>query len=215
MSSVNLLSSLVKANKAILKQKLSLLDILQAKYGMDKTIKLFTKTCPIVHASIGQHYRHSMDHIELAALVALTSGENHTKDPLTLRYDLRVRGGTLEKDVQETRSRIDSVINIFEEFENNDLNDESSKGKEALELTSPSLASQKVYASFMLSSDANNEMELESTIGRELGFCAHHAIHHMAMVKVITIQTLGLMEDDLPSDFGKAPSTVNFESNQL
>jgi hypothetical protein len=43
-----------------------------------------------------------------------------------------------------------------------------------------------------------------------LGFAAHHAIHHMAMVKIIAIQTLGVKEIDLPADFGMAPSTVNY-----
>ncbi len=205
----NILRSLIKANNGILKQKLSLLDILTAKYGPKETTKLFTKTCPIIHASIGQHYRHSMDHIELAALTASTYKNDYgdimdgDNAPLTLRYDLRVRGGTLEKDVNETRKRINSVMDVF-----NDM-------KKAKPNNSDVVNNVKVNAAFMLSSDASDdEMELESTIERELGFCAHHAIHHMAMVKVIATQTLGVREDELPLDFGKAPSTVRFESDQ-
>ena len=55
-STPNLLINLVRANEGILKQKLSLLDTLQAKYGAQKTTDLFTAVCPIVQASIGQHY---------------------------------------------------------------------------------------------------------------------------------------------------------------
>lgn len=205
-----LLPSLIKANNAILQQKLTLLDILNTKHGFEQTTRLFTKTCPILQASIGQHYRHSMDHIELAALTASSTLHNeNTNDltaPIILRYDLRVRGGTLEKDVTETRKRICSVIDIFSDLEKNHNSSRNSNDDEEEDI----IASTIVNASFMLTSDGD-EMELKSTIGRELGFCAHHAIHHMAMVKIIATQTLGIDVNELPMDFGKAPSTVNFE----
>ena len=82
-----ILTSLVQSNKAILSQKLLLLDLLESKYkdtcattnSNATTCAIqnffFTTPCPIVHASIGQHYRHSMDHIELAALVASSSSD--------------------------------------------------------------------------------------------------------------------------------------------
>ena len=73
----------------------------------------------------------------------------------------------------------------------------------------------KRYASFMLSGDASDpEMRLTSTIGRELGFAAHHALHHLAMVKVICIHTIGLEDKELGLDFGKAPSTIRFDNKQ-
>mmetsp|Transcript_2850 Transcript_2850/g.3269 ORF Transcript_2850/g.3269 Transcript_2850/m.3269 type:complete len:94 (+) Transcript_2850:1-282(+) len=73
------------------------------------------------------------------------------------------------------------------------------------------VTSEMINASFMLSSDNGEEFNLQSSIGRELGFVAHHAIHHLAMVRIIAINTLGLDENELPPNFGKAPSTVNFE----
>jgi hypothetical protein len=51
-------------------------------------------------------------------------------------------------------------------------------------------------------------------VERELGFAAHHAIHHLAMVKIIAETTLKLTPDELPIDFGKAPSTIVFERQQ-
>lgn len=219
---LTLLSSLIQGNKAILVQKLDLLNILQNKYGIDQTCQYFVQSCPIVKASIGQHYRHSMDHIELAALITSSSSSSacsyHKNDdkqevvPLVLRYDLRVRGGTLEKDVNEATKRIHSVIQIFDELQQN-INIDSKMDKIYYHYDMNNIVSQKVNASFMLSSDGNEETELESTIGRELGFCAHHAIHHMAMIKIIATQTLGIHEEELPIDFGRAPSTVRFDKN--
>jgi len=156
-----------------------------------------------------------MDHMELAVLVAATRNEmadiGVDMDPITLRYDYRVRGGTLEKDLQESRKRMQSVHQILEEINCShappDRND-----NDAMDIMDAS-----VNASFMLSSDASGaeaEMDLPSTIGRELGFAAHHAIHHLAMVKIIAVQTLGLQENEFPKDFGMAPSTVRFEEHE-
>ena len=85
--------------------------------------KQFAKICPYVNASIGQHYRHSLDHIELAALVAqqqqsLTIDCNISNDIVPeLHYDLRVRGGTLESDLQLCRERIVNIVNVFESLQ--------------------------------------------------------------------------------------------------
>jgi hypothetical protein len=229
----SLLVQLARANKGILKQKSSLLGTLQTKFGTDKTIELFTKKCSIVQASIGQHYRHSMDHVELAALVAFASinkqemGLGHLsstvnnndksavmnktmdEEPITINYDLRVRGGTLEKDVEEAKRRIDSVHEILDQVENSAITcSPTIHGKDLLTCTE-----ETVYASFMLTGDSGDpEMRLTSTIGRELGFAAHHALHHLAMVKIIAIHTIGLKDEELGLGFGKAPSTIRFES---
>ena len=68
----------------------------------------------------------------------------------------------------------------------------------------------------MLSGDSPDEYALTSTVSRELGFAAHHAIHHMAMVRIMaTCEHVGQLTDqDLPPDFGRAPSTVNFDHTQ-
>ena len=249
----NLLKYLIRSNQGILQQKLSLLDAIQHKHGIEQTTKLFTKVCPIARASIGQHYRHSMDHLELAVLVADASTQskmenfhvgvgtdvdvdvdvdaqslkNNMRDAdadadsyksmPVLNYDLRVRGGTLEKDVNEARKRIQSVFDTLQ----------SMKSFEDDKDQNDIITSDAVLASFMLSGDSSGsgdrdaigqpqqmDYELMSTIGRELGFAAHHAIHHLAMVKIIALHTVGLEETDLPFDFGKAPSTVRFEEEE-
>jgi len=239
-----ILKSLCKANQAILTQKVALLDALTKKYGADSVVALFTKICPIVGASIGQHYRHSMDHIELAALVAASASYsvgtptrsasiaakvNEDKEavnnfpvPVTLHYDKRVRGGTLETDVDLTRARIQSVWRTLQEIQDdNDRLDRCNLGEELNVKENCSgdfLLCQPIKTSFLLSADGTNgttDTEMVSTIGRELGFVVHHAIHHMAMVKIIAMKTLSLAAKDLPPDFGRAPSTTQYDNLKI
>jgi hypothetical protein len=71
-----------------------------------------------------------------------------------------------------------------------------------------------VEACFMLSGDDVREYALPSTAARELGFAVHHAIHHMAMIKIIVVHTLHIPEAELPVGFGRAPSTQNYDRQQ-
>jgi hypothetical protein len=193
-----IMRALLKSNLAILSQKIALLDLLVAKHGATQASDVFQKKCPIVGASIGQHYRHSMDHVELAALVASSALEQQQQLG-ELHYDLRVRGGTLEKDLAESRKRLSDVTDVFTSL-NTAIGDAHS--------------ATPVTAYFNLSVDDDGEIGLPSTIERELGFTAHHAIHHLAMVRIICLQTIGLSEDELPQGFGRAPSTILFDRRQ-
>lgn len=196
--------ALIKSNLAILSQKIALLDLLVGKHGASQASDAFQKTCPIVGASIGQHYRHSMDHVELAALVASSAQDSSTQQQIgDLHYDLRVRGGTLEKDLVESRNRLCDVTDVFRS-----LNTAIVDGDEVIATTTP------VTAYFNLAADDSAEIGLPSTVERELGFCAHHAIHHLAMVRIICLQTVGLSEVELPEGFGRAPSTILFDKRQ-
>lgn len=51
------------------------------------------------------------------------------------------------------------------------------------------------------------EAELSSTLGRELAFATHHAVHHLAMMKAIA----GEFGIEIAGTVGKAPSTVHHE----
>jgi hypothetical protein len=205
---------LVRSNIAILSQKIALLDLMVSRHGATTASSHFITPCPIVGASIGQHYRHSMDHVELIALVADTadkqSSSSSSKSDMMeeLHYDLRVRGGTLEKDMDMSRKRLVDVVAIFKQLEFRSPSTSSSQIDE-------SITSRPIAAYFNLSADTNDEIRLLSTIGRELGFAAHHAIHHMSMVKIIATKTLGYGENDLPHGFGRAPSTLLFDGEKL
>jgi hypothetical protein len=73
------------------------------------------------------------------------------------------------------------------------------------------IVSRPIQAYFMLSGDPH-EFQLPTTIEREMGFAAHHAIHHMAMVKIIATQTVGLSKEELSPDFGRAPITIVYDT---
>jgi len=213
-STNNILQSLIRSNIALLSQKIGLLDVLVSKNNLTLATKQFAKICPYVNASIGQHYRHSLDHIELAALVAqqqhsLAIDNNTSSDVVPeLHYDLRVRGGSLESDLQLCRERIVNIVNVFESLQQTTTTTNNNN------VDSTSLTNEPIKAYFNLSSTSNKELPLPTTIGRELGFVIHHSIHHMAMCKVIALHTLKLKESELPVGFGRAPSTLLFDKNK-
>lgn len=72
-------------------------------------------------------------------------------------------------------------------------------------LTGKDLAA-PVRVRIMVSAEGQ-EAELGSTLGRELAFATHHATHHFAMIASIA----GEFGCQIPSGFGKAPSTVHNE----
>jgi hypothetical protein len=198
------LQSLYKANLGILKQKLDLIQVMKEQFGTDVAKVQYAKKCDVVQASIGQHVRHSMDHMELAANMAIqcATSLSTTRGPkLEIHYDLRERGGSDEKDMDVAEDRIRRVeLLLKNEAIRQQSEDETQHRPD------------EVYAFFMLSGDPM-EFQLPSTIERELGFATHHAIHHMAMVKIIAQETLKLPPELLPVDFGKAPSTIVFDNS--
>jgi len=186
MTTPSLLSSLCRSNHGILRQKLGLMEALVSVHGAEKAKGVFQNTCPIVQASLGQHVRHSMDHLERAAFY---KAEIH--------YDLRERGGPDEHDMDAACQRIHKVQERLDQLA-------GMQGDDSISHTA-------VDACFMLSGETGHEFKLPSTVARELGFAAHHAIHHMALVRIIAVQSGGLTTEDLPVDFGRAPSTVNYD----
>ncbi|KAG7340874.1 hypothetical protein IV203_024417 [Nitzschia inconspicua] len=210
-SSPRTLQALYRANLGILNQKLDLIQILRDEFGDDAAKDCYQQPCRIVGASIGQHVRHSMDHIELAAQMAIQcttascndGGRGSSSSSVNQRqihYDLRQRGGSDEYDMDDAEGRIRRVCHMIQHEAVRPDDDDYSFEPHAV----------SVY--FMLSGEDGDEFRLPSTIYRELGFAAHHAIHHMAMVKVIAQETFQLSPERLPLNFGKAPSTVNFEN---
>jgi hypothetical protein len=187
-----LLPKICKANQLVLEQKAALVLALVDKHGDLWTRRTFKQTCPIVNASIGQHMRHSMDHIERAVNAATNL------DDTTIRYDVRERGVADEHDIE---AACDRIIKLDQMLEN---------------LGSSDVASHPVDASFMISGDSEQEYPLKSSVGRELFFAVHHAIHHMAMIRVILLmRPKGLEENEFPPDFGRAPSTANYDNTKI
>jgi len=105
----------------------------------------------------------------------------------TIVYDHRERGVGVETD---RRAALDTIAALRGRL--------GGLGAEDLEA--------KATVQVMLSGEGD-EAEAESTLAREVWFATHHAIHHHAMMKTIA-QEFGV---DAGPDFGKAPSTINFE----
>jgi hypothetical protein len=204
MSAKNLIAALCRTNIGMIQQKLDVIDRIELKHGIDRLRDYLYKTpCPLVNASIGQHIRHSIDHIERATNVAIstvgTKTDPDTIQPATMiHYDLRERGTNDEHDVmiaKERMSRIRTKLDTMIDTTNRNPN-------------------QLIYACFMLSGDNDIETCIPSTIARELSFAAHHAIHHCAMIKVIVTNPNGIIQlndTELPLHFGRAPSTINYD----
>ncbi len=166
---------------AVLGQKRALLHALQPAH--------YTAPCPLLGgATIGQHLRHSLDHYArcLAAATAAT-----TPTTAVIQYDRRERGTAVESDVGEARREVARLV-------------------EAVESLPDAALATPVSAAFVLSSDGEGEGQpLASTLGRELGFVTHHAIHHHALIKAMA-GSLGLDLGEVGESFGMAPSTAHY-----
>jgi hypothetical protein len=130
--------------------------------------------------TIGKHFRHSLDHFAAALSGALAG------DPIN--YDHRRRNVPMETDRSAALAAIRRLI-------------------DQLSGTSAPLSTSSVRVRVMLAADGS-EAEFASTLGRELAFAAHHAVHHHAMIKAIA-EEHGV---SVPTGFGMAPSTVNFQN---
>lgn len=142
----------------------------------------YATPCPeFFGGTIGQHVRHSLDH--LTAAVSATPGA-------TIDYDHRERGTDVENDPRSARREAFAACERLERLGSDDI-------------------SGLVYVRAMLNAEGE-EAVVQSTLGRELAFAAHHAVHHHAMIAAIA----GRLGARLPTDFGKAPSTRNYETQQ-
>lgn len=103
-----------------------------------------------------------------------------------ISYDVRDRGTDIESNLDAAKSEIDRL------------------SKQVQGLSEEAL-SKPVQAVFILSAEGEQQ-QFQSTLGRELGFATHHAIHHNALIKAIA-SSLAM---SLPQEFGLAPSTANY-----
>jgi len=132
--------------------------------------------------TIGKHIRHSLDHFRAAL--------DGASDGTAVEYDRRERNVPMESDPTEALAAIATIRARL-------------AGLRVESLSAP------LRVRVMLSGDGT-EAELLSTLGRELAFAAHHAVHHHAMLGAIAAE-FGIQTGP---EFGKAPSTINHESGR-
>lgn len=128
--------------------------------------------------TIGKHIRHTLDHFR-AALDGV-GGD-------VIDYDRRERNVPMETDAGAAIHAIAVLRERLSRIGDSDLN-------------------RPVRVRVMLTGDGR-DAELRSTLGRELAFATHHAVHHHAMLAAIAAE-FGV---PICGDFGRAPSTINHE----
>jgi len=131
-------------------------------------------------ASIGQHYRHILEHFQ-CLIRGMRSGE--------INYDARERNPRLESEVTYASIATCDVLRAIKNY-----NGET--------LTRPCKLVHSV------SYGAAQPTSIESNLGREMAYCAGHAIHHYAIIRLICSE-LGI---DVLAEFGFAPSTLKHMS---
>jgi uncharacterized damage-inducible protein DinB len=136
-----------------------------------------TRPVGVIPSSIGGHVRHCLEHVD-ALLAGIDDG--------AVDYDQRHRGSAVETCrslALETLARQERQLLALPSY------------PESLPLR----------LSLLLSSYAA-PVQVETTLGRELGYVLSHTIHHNALIGVM-VRLLGVAA---PNDFGYAPSTIAY-----
>lgn len=138
--------------------------------------------------TIGKHLRHLLDHF--------TAISHALKSRSPIDYDHR------ERDVPMEANRLAALRALQQSIET--LSNSSDTHE-------PHCASSPVRVRIMIDG-SGTEIELGSTLGRELAFATHHAVHHCAMMRAIALEH-GVSEGICGQAFGLAPSTANHRSH--
>lgn len=115
------------------------------------------------NASLGQHYRHVLDHF-LCLIKGLPAGE--------INYDERAREARLENDLTYARLATSDVLQALQRIPAQEMD-----------------AGCKVLYSVAYSNSAITR--LDSNVARELAFCIGHAIHHYAIIR-LSCESMGI-----------------------
>ena len=138
------------------------------------------KVAAAFNASIGGHYRHCLDHFR-TVLDAAPTGD--------LNYDHRERGTLVEND------RF-AALNATREL------------REGYEKLNPDFLARYLSVMCKTSYSTNGSQASPSTVGREIMYAVAHAVHHYALIGVMS----GIMGVPLPTGFGVAPSTLKHQT---
>ena len=128
------------------------------------------------NASIGRHYRHVLEHFQ-----SLTRGLQNGE----INYDARERNVRLQSEVTYGSIATCDILRVLKRYTDETLARECNvTNSVGYGNTGPST--------------------FQSNIGRELAYCAGHAIHHYAIIRLLCHQ-IGI---GVPAEFGIAPSTL-------
>jgi len=133
------------------------------------------------NASIGQHYRHVIEHFQSLAR-GLQSGE--------INYDARDRNVRLQSEVTYGSIATCDILRVLKRY------------------TDETLARECTVINSVGYGNAGAST-FQSNISRELAYCAGHAIHHYAIIRLLCHE-IGV---GVPAEFGFAPSTLKHMSS--
>lgn len=146
---------------------------------------------------MGQHTRHLNDHFVRLLDVLDHNGQapeevwgKHNVSGI-VAYDERARATDFETSIEVARDGIEVTL------------------EDMISVVDSADLDANISVSFIL---AGRQQKLQSTVGRECAFVLHHAFHHAASIKSIA-NHLGFGHL-CPSQFGVAPSTVQYRSQE-
>ncbi|EIN13612.1 hypothetical protein PUNSTDRAFT_48554 [Punctularia strigosozonata HHB-11173 SS5] len=164
-------------------QELLLVSITVLEQGVDlveNVLKqdehLTTHSQYLPGSTIGKHLRHASDHFN-----SLTDSWAQ-EPPRIMSYDTRKRGTAMESNLLAASEALKQCISQLEDV----------VPKAAMD------------APITLQAITPYPQTVQTSFGRELWFCALHAVHHWGMVRVIA----GELGFKLEESFGFAPSTL-------
>jgi uncharacterized damage-inducible protein DinB len=128
------------------------------------------------NASIGQHYRHVLEHFH-SLIKGVRGGE--------INYDARERNPRVQGEVTYASIATCDVLRALKRYTQETL----TRGCQVINSVGYS---------------ASQPSTFESNVSRELAYCVGHAIHHYAIVRLISYE-VGIT---VPAEFGVAPSTL-------
>ncbi|PWN43518.1 hypothetical protein IE81DRAFT_77118 [Ceraceosorus guamensis] len=203
--------SLLSVSLQILDQPLTLL-----RSGQVGDKEMTKPSSLIPGSSLGRHLRQlslvprSMhDHFRLLLDALPSSSTRSSTQPLLLNYDVRLRSpleesaSTAIAELESAQQRLREAFAMEEQRgeERSAASSSSSSSSAAAAAAAEPLVQRKI----ILKATTPMSVEFESTVGRELWFVCLHAIHHLALMRPILSQELGLKLD---AEFGVAPSTL-------
>jgi len=144
------MNPLTTAAEDVLRQGLTLLTELDAE-----TYALIAPE-PF-NASLGQHYRHVLDHF-----LCLETGTARS----VIDYDNRARDPRLETDIEYARAMTERLIRVFKNY-------------------STQFLEEPCVVTYSLGYSQKYPVRILSVLGRELAFCVAHAVHHYAIVRLL------------------------------
>ncbi len=147
----------------------------------------FTQTePPVISSSIGAHLRHIIDHYDAFAAPALEPGSNCPR----IDYVSRPRDPNLEQSLPHAGAALDRITIALTTL-----------------TTSPDWADRPCRVCVATNP---TEPDLDSTLGRELAFVTSHAVHHLALISMIS----RYFAIPFPENLGIAPSTQAYRKSQ-